>query len=1057
MKPVKMLLPLLLGNLLIHDATAVPNTGNAVDFTKSKSLHFIENKGQVVDQYHNPRHDIDFKIPTGNGLNIFIGTGKIHYQWTKHKTTTPSSRPQWRDLTITEGGSSAPLRSAQGDERVEMYRMDVTLLNANPNAEIIAEARQSYYEQYYVTHTGPDGATAHAYRKITYKEVYPHIDWVFYINDKGKLEHDFIVRPGGKVSDIRLQYDGADNLRCSSDGSVTAVTHFGSVTEGTPYCFQQDGKQIMGKFMLENHTLSFATAAHQGTLTIDPVLEWGTYFGGSGAYDMADAVTGDYMGNVYLTGFTLSADNIATTGAFQFTYAGSNQGANLGDAFLAKFNCDGTLSWSTYYGGAGGERGRAVSCDPYGNIYLAGYANNNSGNPTLNLATTGSHQDTSGGGSGDLFLVKFNTGGQRVWSTYYGGSAAEGTNTTGGTYYGFAVVCDDSGHVYLAGNTNSTAGIATAGSYQPTLAGEIDAFLVKFDSFGKRLWGTYYGGDKSERGHSVHVDKHGRVYLAGLTNSTGNIASAGTHQDTYGGGASDAYLAQFNSAGQLQWATYYGGSNTDEGHSVYCDTAGNVFFAGRTKSNDNIASPASFQEINKGGLWDAFLVKFDPAGNRQWGTFYGGINQASVFGFSAIKTDLAGNVYLAGIANPTDSIATPGSYQEEGAGGSDGFLAKFSGNGDRLWCTYYGGAAADALNSVYADPFGNVYTAGYTQSTTGIATANGYQGTHGGGTNSGFLVKFREDMSAIPRPDTILGHTIVCAGSTHTYSVPVMAGALSYTWTLPAGWTGSSTADSIHITVGSGTDTLRVSADFSCGSSTDRLLVITVIPEAAVTTNAATLCEGDSVLLQSSVSPGISWQWLRNDAAITGETDSVLFALQSGDYRVITKAGQCTDTSDVITVHTIPTPVITQNGNVLSTDPYYVSYQWYYGTQLITGATQSGYTYAAEGAYSVTVTDSNGCVGTSAAFTPVHIALFTTNNSIQIYPNPANSVVHIMAPVPVSVTVSSMEGKVILHSVQSDAINISDLADGVYLLRVVSIDGNIDHMEKLVKAGHFRD
>src|SRR5690606_11432054 len=124
-------------------------------------------------------------------------------------------------------------------------------------------------------------------------------------------------------------------------------------------------------------------------------------------------------------------------------------------------------------------------------------------------------------------------------------------------------------------------------------------------------------------------------------------------------------------------------------------------------------------------------------------------------------------------------------------------------------------------------------------------------------------------------------------------------------------------------------------------------------------------CAGDSVLLESTTAAGMSWRWLHDGFTITGAMDSILLARQSGAYRVVTTVGQCTDTSDIITIHPLPAPVITQNGNVLSTDPQYASYQWYYGTQLITGATQSGYTYAAEGAYRVEVMDTNGCTGIS--------------------------------------------------------------------------------------------
>src|SRR5690606_9985167 len=84
---------------------------------------------------------------------------------------------------------------------LSMYRMDVTLIGAHEPAEVITEDRQSYHEQYYLPHCGADGVKAHAYRRITYREVYPGIDWVLYIRDN-TLEYDFVVHPGGRISDI---------------------------------------------------------------------------------------------------------------------------------------------------------------------------------------------------------------------------------------------------------------------------------------------------------------------------------------------------------------------------------------------------------------------------------------------------------------------------------------------------------------------------------------------------------------------------------------------------------------------------------------------------------------------------------------------------------------------------------------------------------------------------------------------------------------------------------------------------------------------------------------
>jgi hypothetical protein len=98
----------------------------------------------------------------------------------------------------------------------------------------------------------------------------------------------------------------------------------------------------------------------------------------------------------------------------------------------------------------------------------------------------GAHQTSFAGFYWDAYLVKFNSGGTRLWGTYYGGGDYD---------YGNSVAVSPSdGAVYLAGYTASPTGIATSSAHQTSYADTFDAFLVKFNSGGTRLWGTYYGG-----------------------------------------------------------------------------------------------------------------------------------------------------------------------------------------------------------------------------------------------------------------------------------------------------------------------------------------------------------------------------------------------------------------------------------------------------------------------------------------------------------------------------------------------------------------------------------
>jgi hypothetical protein len=1016
---------------VIHTAAfAAPN----VRSLPAGNLHFIENKGQITDQHNNPRPDIDFKIAAGNGLNVFIGPGQIHYQWSRAIQNGEPQTAQRADAMVTTA----------------MYRMDVTLLNANPNASVAAAAPQAYYERYYLPACGPDGATARAYRKIVYREVYPHIDWVFSINASGRVEHDFIVRPGGKVSDIRLQYAGATELRLNGDGSVTAVTPFGSVKENAPYCFQQDGQQVQGRFLLQNNILSFVTAAYQGALTIDPVLEWGTYFGGS-EVDRAEGITTDKYGNVYITGRTNSLANIATTGAFQDSFAGGSQITGA-EAFLAKFGREGDCRWATYYGGERVDVAQGIACDTAGNVYIAGYTNSNTG-----IATSGTHQPAKAGTatSYDAFLAKFDTSGQRAWGTYFGGTGADGNTTV-------AVTCDRYDNIYLTGNTQSAAGIATANGYKTVRPGGHDMFLAKFTSSGIVDWSTYYGGSGNDYGSCVGADSSGNVFVAGYTQSAADIALPGAHRAALSG-ARDVFLVKFDSGGQPVWATYYGGDQDDYPLGLVTDRNGNIIIAGGTYSDTGIATPGSHQAaITEQVYGEGFCAKFSGGGALLWGTYYGGDNADALYG---VATGADGAIYLGGSSRSQSGLTTPDGYQPQMAGTTpgiaSGLIVKLSAGGQRIWGTYYGGMDHDEIYGIATDDRSNLYLAGITQSGSHIATANGYRPAYIGGDEDGFLVRFN-DCAPPPAPDTITGPILVCNGREAAFAAAGAPGAVSYTWILPAGWAGHATSDTIAVTPSGAGGQLRVTAHSACGGTSDTVsLQVSVSPLPVVTPSGqAAICAGDTLLLDAVTTIPAAYAWLRDGVPVPGATGASYPVYAAGAYRVVTDNGTCTDTSLAaeVAVHPLPAPVIVNNNGILATTLPYTGYQWHYGGAAITGATNPTFTATAEGDYTVTVTDTNTCSATSA---PVTIGdnlvsvLSGREPLISLYPNPAKERLIIKSPAAAILNVYTTDGRCIIRDLPVTAgtmrLDLSSWHAGLYWLRIGDSEGNILLHEKLLK------
>lgn len=720
---------LLLIYVLINGVVEAQTVSTGWDMQKSASAYFRENKGQVSDQDYNPRTDVLY-CGEVNGMVYHLRNNGISYQL--YRVDKWSDADKNSILSRKETGLKMP-------EQITIYRVDVNWPGSNPDF-IIEKDNPLNGSDNYFTSTHPDGITnIKTYSGVTFKNLYDGID-LHYYDHNGTLKYDYLVQSYSDYKKIQLDVAGAEKITAQKDGSVIIQTPLGMISEDAPVAYQQ-GMELKTHWIVHNNSLSFEVENYsdQFPLIIDPPTRvWGTYYGTAGI-DFSYSCSTDAAGNVFLSGTVGGGSvNIATTGAHQTTFNGTN------DAFLAKFDANGVRQWGTYYGGTGTDYGLVSSIDPSGNIYLGGYTASSTA-----IATAGSHQSIYGGGTNDAFIVKFNTNGTRLWSTYYGGTASDEA-------YGCAT--DASGNVYLTGRTASSNAIATAGAHQATFGGgSYDVFIVKFTANGTRVWGTYYGGTGStDYTQACTVDPSGNLYVAGPTNSTTKIATAGAYQSVFGGGADDAFLVKFDGNGNRLWGTYYGSTGSEWARSCAADISGNIYIGGHTSSTATMATAGSHQSTYGGGSSDAFLVKFNTNGARIWATYYGGTGDD--YGFPC-ATDASGNVYITGQLNSTNGIATAGAYQATfGGGTNDAFLVEFDANGIRQWGTYYGGPSSDLGLYCALDASGNIFMSGHTTSSSAIATAGSQQSSIAG-SNDAFLVKF---SPVIPLPVDFVEFSASC-------------------------------------------------------------------------------------------------------------------------------------------------------------------------------------------------------------------------------------------------------------------------------------------------------
>jgi gliding motility-associated-like protein len=281
-------------------------------------------------------------------------------------------------------------------------------------------------------------------------------------------------------------------------------------------------------------------------------------------------------------------------------------------------------------------------------------------------------------------------------------------------------------------NTNHNTNIET---HYTSTGGEIGFGLGNYDR-SKTLvidpalvWATYYGGNSSGEVYSMNTDGT-HVWVTGYSLGTGFPTmnpEGGAYFQGNDVGTCNVYILEFSTCGRLIWATYYGGSNYDQGNSISSDGT-NVWVTGSTKSSDfpvlSLPGAGTYNQPNfkavVAGSTNAFILQFKCANDSLiWSTYYGG---SGADAGNSINSD-GTNVWVTGSTNSTDFPTQPltlsGVYNQaipRRAGEYNAFILQFScANSARIWATYYGGSVQDIGNSINSDGK-NVWVTGKTLS-----------------------------------------------------------------------------------------------------------------------------------------------------------------------------------------------------------------------------------------------------------------------------------------------------------------------------------------------------
>lgn len=527
------------------------------------------------------------------------------------------------------------------------------------------------------------------YRKILYDELYDGID-LYTWGRRNSLKYEFHVAPQADWRQIQISYSGIEGLSIDSKGRLHVSTQFGELIDDAPVVWQVvDGKRVRIKAsfkLIDNDTYTFQLSGSYDParqLVIDPDLEWSAFLGGSGD-DRAQAVALDPNGNIYVAGVTASA-NFPSANGFDTTLGSTT------DAFITKIDVNGNLLWSSYLGGSSADSASGIAVDASAAAYITGSTS------STNFPTSGGF-DLGLGGATDAFVAKVTSTGTLSWSSYLGGSSNDSAS---------AIAVDSVGNVYVTGSTSSSD-FPLSDAYDSTLSGTSDGFVTRISTTPDIVWSTYLGGNLTDSCAGIAV-RASHLRVIGSTTSTSGLATAGAYDESYNTDC-DAFVGALNTSGQVQWITYLGGDNADNGAAVDVDSSGNTTAAGDTNSTD-FPTLNAYDNSLAASSTDAFVTRFDVNGQPAFSTYLGGTGNDAAYALVMS----GGDTFVVGSTASTDfpiSDAFDSTYNLN----TDAFVASFNNTGQLDWSSYLGGGSSDTALGVDIDSIGNVVVVGHTSS-----------------------------------------------------------------------------------------------------------------------------------------------------------------------------------------------------------------------------------------------------------------------------------------------------------------------------------------------------
>jgi len=570
---------------------------------------------------------------------------------------------------------------------------------------------------------------------VRYSGVYPGIDLVYYGTPDRSIEYDLELAQGSDPSQIVYEFEGFDRVAVDEAGDLRLQQGGETITHRRPRAFQ-GGEEVHCQYrMLGSNRVRLELADFDplALLTVDPVLEFSTYFGGPGLDGISD-VRIDRDGFIFIAG-TTQTPAAPTLNPFQQTNLIRNS------PFVAKLtaNADRIVFFSVLQCELGSASATRLVVDDRGSPIVLGRT------LAADLPVKNPIQANYKAAFETVFVTKWTPDGRNlVYSTFFGGSRRDNA---------FGLTLHPSGDIFIAGHSDSSD-IPIRNAFQKQNNGAADCFLARIGTAGDLKFSTYFGASEIEYCGSIALDGKGSVYLTGESRSEDPVLKDPIQTvRTARGGFPTAMLARFSDDnGDLQYATLIGGPGSASLGRIGINSKGEIIAGGVAYDNlFSVPREGAFEErceTQTCGL----IMRLDPAGRTILAmTFFGGGGFSTQSDLQVAPDD---SVYLTGWAGTPDFPAKNSLQPFRGGGStqSDYFLARFSPDlRSLIFSTFFGGTNVEAFQPRLGfDSIGRVYLAGATTSSD-FPNRNAFQSNFAG-QYDGILARFSDATPVVDNP-----------------------------------------------------------------------------------------------------------------------------------------------------------------------------------------------------------------------------------------------------------------------------------------------------------------